>query len=460
MSSGSTVIEDPGIPLVGKAEGKKLKYMESNSSTTASSADIVVSAFGITSPYDNIGYKLCRRKQLINRRRLIVNFEFVMALLGIALMLLETELFIRGAVTKADAGSIIIKFVISVTTVFLLIAVVLYHVTCVQIQMTDNGWEDWRLAMDFPKAYIAIFIELLVCSVHPIPGNVEIVSYGIDGNYRMVSLDAILSILMLARLYIVGIFTVVHHHLLTDTATQSLGALNKVKIDTSFVFKALMSTMPGTMLIILMLLILIIDSWCLRTCEIYYNPNSPESSYLNSMWLIAITFLTIGYGDLTATTYCGRFVSVLSGLMGVGSTALLVAILAQKLQQTRPEKYVHNFVSRIQLDKIRKNAASDVIKHALLLWNMKRQGLSSEGRRSRLYGELLQAIYKMREAKNESESIRESAVGLIEVWKSVNDSFEIMEHVQSEQNNLQAKMVDLEFKMVNIENKLDMLISK
>lgn len=459
--SGSTVVEDPGIPLVGKANGKFARYVENDDNISGASAPVTheASMFGVNSRYDNIGYKLARRKQLINRRRKIVNIEFIMVLIGFALMLVETEFFIRGVFTKTDAGSIIIKAFISITTAVLLVSIVLYHATGVQIQMADNNWEDWRLAMNFPWSYLKVLLELSICCIHPFPGNTNIPSYGVDGQYRMVSLDAICSILMLGRLYIIGKFTVVHHRLLTDTSTQSLGALNKVKINTSFVFKALMSTMPGTMLISLMLAILIVASWALRTCEIYYHPGSPESSYLNSMWLIAITFLTIGYGDLTPSTYCGRFVSVLTGLMGVGTTALLVAVLARKLEQSRPEKYVHNFVSRVQLDKIRKNAASDVIKYALTLWRMKRRGVSGGNRRRHVYGKLLQSIYTMREAKNEKLSIGENSVGIIEVSKSINDVFEIVEQMQAEQTNMQTKVIDIESRMSNMDKKLDVLIT-
>lgn len=33
------------------------------------------------------------------------------------------------------------------------------------------------------------------------------------------------------------------------------------------------------------------------------------------MWLIAVTFLAIGYGDIVPNTYCGRAICVASGLM-------------------------------------------------------------------------------------------------------------------------------------------------
>jgi hypothetical protein len=69
------------------------------------------------------------------------------------------------------------------------------------------------------------------------------------------------------------------------------------------------------------------------------------------MWLIAVTFLAIGYGDLVPNTYCGRAVCVVSGLMGVSCTATMVAVLARKLELSRAEKHVHNFMMDTQLTK-------------------------------------------------------------------------------------------------------------
>lgn len=39
------------------------------------------------------------------------------------------------------------------------------------------------------------------------------------------------------------------------------------------------------------------------------------SNLMNSLYLVAITFLSVGYGDFVPHTYCGRSISVLSGLM-------------------------------------------------------------------------------------------------------------------------------------------------
>lgn len=35
----------------------------------------------------------------------------------------------------------------------------------------------------------------------------------------------------------------------------------------------------------------------------------------NSMWLVAVTFLSIGYGDVVANTYCGRAISIVAGVL-------------------------------------------------------------------------------------------------------------------------------------------------
>jgi hypothetical protein len=40
-----------------------------------------------------------------------------------------------------------------------------------------------------------------------------------------------------------------------------------------------------------------------------------HANLLNSMWLIAITFLSVGFGDIVPNTYCGRGIAVSTGIM-------------------------------------------------------------------------------------------------------------------------------------------------
>ncbi|CAB1325940.1 unnamed protein product, partial [Coregonus sp. 'balchen'] len=83
------------------------------------------------------------------------------------------------------------------------------------------------------------------------------------------------------------------------------------------------------------------------------------------MWLISITFLSIGYGDMVPNTYCGKGVCLLTGIMGAGCTALVVAVVARKLELTKAEKHVHNFMMDTQLCKrlVKKIDHAKVRKH-------------------------------------------------------------------------------------------------
>lgn len=40
-----------------------------------------------------------------------------------------------------------------------------------------------------------------------------------------------------------------------------------------------------------------------------------HANLLNAMWLIAITFLSVGFGDIVPNTYCGRGIAVSTGIM-------------------------------------------------------------------------------------------------------------------------------------------------
>lgn len=47
----------------------------------------------------------------------------------------------------------------------------------------------------------------------------------------------------------------------------------------------------------------------------YHDAQDVTSNFLGAMWLISITFLSIGYGDMVPHTYCGKGVCLLTGIM-------------------------------------------------------------------------------------------------------------------------------------------------
>lgn len=55
-----------------------------------------------------------------------------------------------------------------------------------------------------------------------------------------------------------------------------------------------------------------INTLCLGLCR-YHDED--HANLLNSMWFIAITFLSVGFGDIVPNTYCGRGIAVTTGIM-------------------------------------------------------------------------------------------------------------------------------------------------
>ena len=52
------------------------------------------------------------------------------------------------------------------------------------------------------------------------------------------------------------------------------------------------------------------------SCLFFHRYHDKDNSeILNAMWIVSITFLSIGYGDMVPNTYCGRGVAVITGIM-------------------------------------------------------------------------------------------------------------------------------------------------
>lgn len=49
--------------------------------------------------------------------------------------------------------------------------------------------------------------------------------------------------------------------------------------------------------------------------NVYRFHDEEHANLLNAMWLIAITFLSVGFGDIVPNTYCGRGIAVSTGIM-------------------------------------------------------------------------------------------------------------------------------------------------
>uniref|UniRef100_A0A667ZXA2 Potassium calcium-activated channel subfamily N member 2 n=1 Tax=Myripristis murdjan TaxID=586833 RepID=A0A667ZXA2_9TELE len=268
-----------------------------------------------------------------------------------------------------------------------------------QLFMVDNAADDWRIAMTYERIFF-ICLEILVCAIHPIPGNYTFtwtarLAFSYVPSKTDADVDIILSIPMFLRLYLIARVMLLHSKLFTDASSRSIGALNKINFNTRFVMKTLMTICPGTVLLVFTISLWIIAAWTVRACERYHDKQDITSNFLGAMWLISITFLTIGYGDMVPNTYCGKGVCLLTGIMGAGCTALVVAVVAKKLELTKAEKHVHNFMMDTQLTKRVKNTAANVLRETWLIYkNTKLVRKMDHARVRKHQRKFLQAIHQ------------------------------------------------------------------
>lgn len=441
----STTVEDPGIPLVG-TNGHFQMYSE----------DILEKR---KRKFDNVGYRLAKRKELFQRRKVICDFALFFAIFGIVLMVIETELCMSGVFNKVDTASLLMKVAISISTVTLLGFVLWYHVLDVKLYMCDNSLDDWTLAMS-TKRILAITLEVVVYAIHPLPGRYDFSWTTYDptsGRFSTttVPIDVTLSVPMFLRLFLVCRVFMLHSKLFTDASSQSLGALNRIHFNFKFIFKSMMTMCPEYVLTVLMVSVLLISSWLLRACEMYHD--NTHSDFLNTMWLVSITFLSVGYGDIVPESYCGRGIAVLTGMFGAGCTALVVAVLARKLELSRAEKYVHNFVIDVELDKRNKAAAADIIKAGWYVFKFNRLG--QDVSRRRYHRKLLKAIHRLRDIKHEQRRLMDSGVTLVEMYRMQNSVFDMMSRFEAQQTSAEMRVVDMEKKLSSMEAKLDLICS-
>ncbi|PVD19346.1 hypothetical protein C0Q70_19833, partial [Pomacea canaliculata] len=408
----------------------------------------------------NVGYRLGKRRALYQKRKKISDYCLVCGMFGIVAMVLETELSMADVYDKSDFASLFIKSLISLSTVILLGLILAYHALEVKLFAVDNCVEDWRIAISW-RRMIQLFVEILICAIHPIPGNFTFEWTVIKAEdkasvARVVSVDVLLSIPMFLRLYLICRVMLLHSRLFTDASSRSIGALNRIHFDTKFVLKTLMTICPGTVLLVFMLTLWIIAGWLLRACERHHDEN--HANILNSFWMIAITFLSIGYGDIVPNTYCGRFIAISVGTMGAGVTALVVAVIARKLELSRAEKHVHNFMMDTQLTKRLKNAAANVLRETWLIYKytklVKKVNPSKVRSHQRKF---LQAIHSLRRVKMDQRKLEENQSTLVDMAKTQTNIHEMVSEMHTNQTNLEKRVNKIEDKLATLQIHLDAL---
>ncbi|XP_023390327.1 small conductance calcium-activated potassium channel protein 1 isoform X3 [Pteropus medius] len=425
----------------------------------------------------NVGHRLGHRRALFEKRKRLSDYALIFGMFGIVVMVTETELS-WGVYTKESLYSFALKCLISLSTVILLGLVVLYHAREIQLFMVDNGADDWRIAMTCERVLL-ISLELAVCAIHPVPGHYRFtwtarLAFTYAPAAAEADVDVLLSVPMFLRLYLLGRVMLLHSKIFTDASSRSIGALNKITFNTRFVMKTLMTICPGTVLLVFSISSWIIAAWTVRVCERYHDKQEVTSNFLGAMWLISITFLSIGYGDMVPHTYCGKGVCLLTGIMGAGCTALVVAVVARKLELTKAEKHVHNFMMDTQLTKRVKNAAANVLRETWLIYKHTRLVKKPDHARVRKHQRLQRGLNEMmcrnawhspwhrtnawlRSVKIEQGKLNDQANTLADLAKTQNAMYDLMSELHAQHEDLEARLAALESRLDSLGTSLQAL---
>ena len=108
---------------------------------------------------------LAERKEFHFRCCRVTDMMCIIALFGIILMIVDTELRLSQISNTSD---IIIRPLISISTVILLGLVIYYHMLDIRLYAVNNHIADWRVILTVENLLVTI-CEVVICSIHPLP---------------------------------------------------------------------------------------------------------------------------------------------------------------------------------------------------------------------------------------------------------------------------------------------------
>eukprot|EP00347_Sterkiella_histriomuscorum_P005684 403355659 len=118
-----------------------------------------------------------------------------------------------------------------------------------------------------------------------------------------------------------------------------------------FTFKCFIIRNPGVTVICSLFSTVFVLAYILRIFEIQYYRAIGQidfDDYFQSIWLIVITITTVGYGDIVAFSFFGRFMIMITAFWGAFLISLLIVSVGNIFQLTRNQRKAmhHLFLTR------------------------------------------------------------------------------------------------------------------
>ena len=195
------------------------------------------------------------------------------------------------------------------------------------------------------------------------------------------------SFILLAKIFKLYYLAIIYSHLALWTSERAteIAKENKASIGANFAFKATFKATPCLFILILLVFTIILMSFMLRIFEYGFSQdagdkmiasakaikNAQFDSYIDVVWVVIITLLTVGYGDIFPKTHLGRLIAFFSSIIGMIITSLLVVKLTNFVELTVDEKKAFNDIKKSEDLKKLKLYSSNLIKTIFKLVQIK-----------------------------------------------------------------------------------------
>ena len=376
----------------------------------------------------------------------------ILATLGIIIAFIELENNYSNVGKERNESSSLgtaLRVMVSISTLALMTSIVLHYIYNFHIarERQTNSEEVGTHFLLSP--YIKwMCVELVICSVHCPPGADHEISFKQLRGHLMLSLDAMLTTLMLLRVYIVFRLVRVYSRWANDHADECCQIFG-CNSTTLFVLKSLFKERPFLTLGVSMCLSITIFGMATRTFERPYNDENGKKmdfDYVwNAMWMIVITMTTVGYGDFYPQTHMGRFVVVIACFCGVFLVSMMVVTLTESSEFSKSERRAYEILSRLKAKDESRHYAERTVKEAILYYHLK----IHKAKKNKLQLKFMQMINALRRFKDKQEEWQTYEAPTEEMLRQLTEKIDVdLEELKS----LIASLIEIEQRLKKVED--------